>query len=432
MRKFIVLVQKEIKELLTWQMIVPFVAVVVIFALIGNFMGKESEKSQNEKQTIAFLDLDQTPASKNISTLLNQSNIIVKDYSGTPLDNFMQTIKNDGLNAGIAIPKGFEKQIQNHEHVNILTFTPIKNFSILSFKDTATLTASVALINQNISDSWMSSYAPTADPSLIKNPVVPTNTVSVKNKEVQADVSQIMSFVTSQTTFIPIILFLVIVLAAQMIATAVATEKENKTLETLLSTPVDRKIIVSAKMVAAAIVALLMAGIYMFGFSRYMTGITSSATAGASSILPGGDTTELARQLGLTFTTGNYVLLGTTLFFGILVALAIAMILGAFAEDAKAAQGVIAPLMILVLIPYFLTMFIDINSASTVVKYFIYLIPFSHTFLAAPNILLGNTQFVYFGIAYQILLFIIFILIAAKIFSSDYIMTMKLNFGKKK
>ena len=69
MRKFLVLVQKEIKELLTWQLIVPFVAVMVIFSLVGNFMGKESQKSQEQK-TIALLDLDKTTASNNVLSTL--------------------------------------------------------------------------------------------------------------------------------------------------------------------------------------------------------------------------------------------------------------------------------------------------------------------------------------------------------------------------
>lgn len=425
MRKFLVLVQKEIKELLTWQLIVPFIAVMVIFSLIGNYMNKENEKNQQQK-SIALLDLDQTPTSKNIEKLLTQANVDVTQYQAKDASDFMQQIKNNGLNAGILIPVGFEQQVNNHEYVKIETLTPIKNFSLLSIQNTATLNTSIALINENISNYWMNQYVPNIDSAMVKNPVIATNIVNVKNKDMQADINQIMNFVMGQTTFIPIILFLVIVLASQMIATAVATEKENKTLETLLSTPVDRKIIVSAKMVAAVLVALLMAGIYMYGFSNYMGGISGA------SLTADQNTTAIAKELGLTFTTGSYILLGVTLFFGILVALSIAMILGAFAEDAKAAQGVIAPLMILVLIPYFLTMFVDINSVSPVIKYFIYLIPFSHTFLAAPNILLGNTQFVYYGILYQIVLCIIFIVIAAKIFSSDYIMTMKLNFSKKK
>jgi len=54
-----------------------------------------------------------------------------------------------------------------------------------------------------------------------------------------------------------------------MVAVAVATEKENKTLETLLSMPIKRSYIASSKMIAGGIVSLLMALIYIVGFNFY-------------------------------------------------------------------------------------------------------------------------------------------------------------------
>ena len=77
-------------------------------------------------------------------------------------------------------------------------------------------------------------------------------------------------------------------------------------------------------------------------------------------------------------------------------------------------------------------MFIDIPNASILIRIIVYVIPFSHTFLAAPNIFLQNYNIIYMGAAYQFVVFIILAVIATKIFSSDKILTLKLNFGKKK
>ena len=68
-----------------------------------------------------------------------------------------------------------------------------------------------------------------------------------------SDASQGMDFLQSMprrwvTIYIPIVLFVAVIFASQMIATAIATEKENKTLETLLSYPVTRTSIVTSKM----------------------------------------------------------------------------------------------------------------------------------------------------------------------------------------
>jgi ABC-2 type transport system permease protein len=93
----------------------------------------------------------------------------------------------------------------------------------------------------------------------------------------------------------------VIVVASQMVATAIATEKENKTLETLLSAPVSRKTVVSAKLLGAGIAALIFAGIYMIGLNFYTKGLMGgSATSDA--------VLEAVKTLGIDFGIHGYLL----------------------------------------------------------------------------------------------------------------------------
>ena len=77
------------------------------------------------------------------------------------------------------------------------------------------------------------------------------------------------------------------------------------------------------------------------------------------------------QKLGLTFSTTGYIVLGLSIFLAILVALAMAMILGVLAEDFRSAQYMIMPLMFMVMIPYFISIFADINAVSLPVKIFI-------------------------------------------------------------
>jgi ABC-2 type transport system permease protein len=128
----------------------------------------------------------------------------------------------------------------------------------------------------------------------------------------------------------------------------------------------------------------------------------------------------------------DYLLLGASLFMGILVSLAIAMILGSFAEDIKSVQGLITPLMVLVIIPYILVFLVDIASLSPFLQNLVNAIPFTHSFTAAPNLLLKQDSQVYWGILYQLLCFIVFVTIAAKIFTTDRIITLKITFSKAK
>ena len=339
-------------------------------------------------------------------------------------------MKASGVSVGLIIPKGFEDNVLLTGKANIQNYAVLNNFSVLAGKKLAVLDTSTAIINELISNMLINSQTNSTNAAVLKKPITAESFVASKDKVQKGNPNQLLTYVMSQTTSVPVILFVVIIMAAQMIASAVATEKENKTLETLLSLPVSRKAIVSAKMLAAGLVSLLMAGVYMIGIKSFNNGVSNIFSGGATT--GGEDVSQIASSLGLKLTTVGFIELGVILFLAILLALAIAMILGAFSEDAKSAQGVVAPLMILVMIPYFLTLFMDVNSLSAPVRYLVYAIPFSHIFMATPNILLGNNLFLLFGAFYMFVLFIIFVLIAAKIFSTDLILTMKLNFSKKK
>jgi len=430
MRKFFILLKKEIMELLTPQMLVPLLAVALVFVFVGKIIGSQTSKMK-ESQAIEILDQDNSPTSRAVIEIIKKANFSPDVSRDLTDEQLVRTAKDKNEKIALIIPKGFEAGINKLEPQKIEVHTIIKNFSILAAQNSQVLNAAIAAINDGLSNQLLVKSLPKTDPSAIKKPVLTNDFVIIGEKQANVSPAAVTGFITSQTTLIPIILFLVIIFASQLIATSIASEKENKTLETLLSSPVSRKSIVASKLMAAGLVALLAAGAYLFGLRYYMTGITGGGMPGATA--GAGATTQAAiADLGLTLGASDYLLLGLSLFLGILAALAIAIILGSFAEDAKAAQGLIAPLMILILIPYILTMLLDVASLSIGLKILIWLIPFSHPFMAAPNLLLGQTANVWYGIAYLVFFFVLFVFIAAKISGSDKIITLKLNFKKRK
>jgi ABC-2 type transport system permease protein len=108
------------------------------------------------------------------------------------------------------------------------------------------------------------------------------------------------------------------------------------------------------------------------------------------------------------------------------------MILGVLAEDFRSAQTMIMPLMFMVMIPYFISLFADINTLALPIKLLVLAIPFSHPFLVPQNLYLGNWGMIAGGLVYMFVVFAILTFFAARIFSTDKILTMKLRFGKKK
>jgi ABC-2 type transport system permease protein len=420
MRRFLVLLKKELIELLTPQIFVPFVITIAVFGLIGNLAGDESDRAAMKRLAVA--DRDRSAASESLLAAARKAGFKVVAVSGSSPDEALRSARAQKLSLLLFIPNGFEKQLASNRQARLSLTTVVSDFSMSSAQNSQELKGLVEALNESARMNFVTANAPEVSVEAALRPIVLEETVVVGDRSARVPVEQVMGFVSTQTMFIPIILFIVLAFASQMIATAVASEKENKTLETLLSMPVDRKAIVGSKMVAAGLVALLGALFYLVGFRYYLNSISGGEFANAAS-----KAGAFVKQLGLVFTVPQYALLGASLFLGILCALAISIILGAFAEDVKSVSVAVTPIMLLVMIPYFLTMFVGIEKLPVAARYLIYAIPFSHPFLASPNLFLHNWNAVVYGILYQAVFFLAALSAAARIFSSDRILTIKLK-----
>ena len=429
MRRFLVMLKKELRELATKQILLPFVLTIVMFMAIGQLIGQQGEAAEATRR-LRMLDLDGTPASASVLQAAEEAGFRVDLATSGTADDQVEALKSDGTSVLLVVPDGFEDSIAAGRQAPLGTYVVIRDFSFMGSTDSAALSQAVALAAERIRLATAESVAPGIDPAFLKEPIAVTPNVVIGDKQAAASPDAIMGFVSSQTTFVPIILFLVIVFAMQMVATAVATEKENKTLESLLAMPVSRSGLVAAKMFAAGTIALLSAAAYMIGMSSYMQGLQKGFGGGAGGGLD--SSRQLAEQLGLTLGVGDYALLGLSIFAAVLVALAAALMLGAFAENVKAVQSLLTPVMILVMVPYFLTLLTDISSLPVWLQWVVTAIPFSHSFTAAPNLFLGNLGAVAAGIGYQLAWFVALVFVAARMFSSDKILTMRLSLGKKK
>ena len=322
------------------------------------------------------------------------------------------------------IPMGFEKSVLELNSMSIDTYYFIRGFSMSATSASSMVKSVIATVNDYISNTYIKEKIPGIDPEELKNPVKNKDFVIVKDRIAEGSPAEVSSFILSQSTFLPIILMLIIVYSSQMVISAVAMEKENKTLETLLTVPINRNYIVVAKMLSSGIVGLITAGIYMVGFRFYMSGFMGNVSNS-------GQIGSIAQKLGLAFTPQGYLVLGFSLFLAILCGLALAIILGVLAKDLKSAQGLLMPIVFLALIPYLISLFSDFNSLSLPVKVLLWIIPFSHPFLASQNILLGNYLPVFYGIIYMLAVFAILVFLAARIFSSDRVLTMQLQLKRR-
>jgi ABC-2 type transport system permease protein len=427
MKRFANLLKKEIKELVTKQLVISLAFTIILFNFIGQVSKKEVQKAIGI-QTISALDLDGSPGSQALIKGLESARFKILDQSGKTKEQAIETARANDSKLLLIIPKGFGDSLTELKPSQIETYSFMRSFSLIGARGQVVVQSVISALNEALSNNFLKDKLPDYDPQALKRPIKSKDFVVVQDRIAEGSANMVAGLISQQSMLIPIVLMMIVMYSSQMVISAVAMEKQNKTLETLLTVPIKRTAIITAKMLAAGVVGLISAGVYMFAFKSFYGGIgEEAARMGAQAGGP-----AMMKQLGLTFNTTGYIVLGLGLFLAILVALAAAMILGVLAEDFRSAQTMIMPLMFMVLIPYFVSLFADINTLALPIKLLILAIPFSHPFLISQNWYLGNWGMIAGGLAYMFVVFAVLTVFAARVFSTDKILTMKLRLGKKK
>jgi ABC-2 type transport system permease protein len=124
----------------------------------------------------------------------------------------------------------------------------------------------------------------------------------------------------------------------------------------------------------------------------------------------------------------GYLLLGISLFVTLLSALALAVILSAFAEDVRGAQSLVGYIYPLLFVPSLLMIYVDFNSLPAWLQYVLFAIPYSHPVLASKAIIMGDYLTVILGIVYVSLFTLGIMYVASRLFATEKILTAKLRF----
>lgn len=426
MNIFFVLLKKEIKELLTRQLLFTIIATLLVFQLIGGLVGSHN-KASAARSGIVLLDLDRTPLSGRVAGALAAAKTkMVRCEAG----GIAAALADPGLyaeNSFMVIPAGLEASVKAGRAANIEFYSRFKkNASGLGPAMSASRIRRTAQTASAEISTWvLERNLPGLAPDFLRDPAPAREFAVVDGTTVEVSLSQVIGFMQSQTFFFPVAVFLIVILSAQMIMTAVASEKENKTLETLLSSPLDRRMLVMSKLTASSLIAVLLSGAYMLGMRSFMAGVTgigADPSVAVSAAAP-----ALAR-LGLMLNSSGYLLIGISVLFCILCALSVAFILGIMAEDVKSIQAMMTPLMMPLMLAYLMPIFIDLSTAHTGLKVLLYSIPFTHAFMAPQNVMMGNISQVLWGIAYQAAVFAVCVTIAARLFSGDALLTLRFKF----
>jgi len=400
------IIKKEFKELFTIATLIPIVVIAIVFGLVGQSIGSIGERME-EKPVIGIVDMDSGDFSDIAMAVLTEKAEVI--YDGDDAAEGLEEVKEENGVALLVIPENFSQSIYANQPGEIEIYWIMKGAGMMDSISSSVVEGLVQAVNQGISTKLIQEDS-SFDPALVLAPTKRVETTFFKGKEVGGlSASQLGNILSSQSIVIPIVVMMLIIMAGASVIASMGMEKENKTLETLLTMPVRRSNIVIGKMVGSALVGMIMAAIYMIGFSRYMSSFQISDV-------------NLA-DFGLALGMQDYLLIGISLFVALLAGLSLCIVLGTFAKNYRSAQTLIFPITALAMISMFVTIFKDFDTLPAVLRILAFAIPFSHPMMAMRALMMDSYSLVIAGIAYNAVFTVIMIAVAVRIFNSDRLLT---------
>jgi ABC-2 type transport system permease protein len=410
---------KELKELIRDPKIIigMIVLPLIMFPVLGLVIGYAQETAKQEAMNAQLLVVnnDNGNWSQNFIAYLSLGLNVTSLNNITPQQVIDQgLLKHYNQTTFLEIPIGFSDNMTNHLNTNLSTTAMVNSYTV--YQGGSIFSG----IGSSVVGVYVNSFNRAIAPDVVK-----TSTSTIIKNEIErgVDPSQLSSLIISQTIALPITIMILLTYAMQIAATSVAMEKEEKTLETLLTMPVDRFSILMGKLSSTIIVAGVASLAVLFGYNFMLGSITSSVQAGTQINLA---------NLGLVPTPLGYSLLGVSLFVTLLSALALAVIMSAFSEDVRGAQALVGYMYPLIFIPALALIYIDVNTLPIAIKAIFYAIPYSQPIIASKAVILGDYTTVFFGIIYVSAFTLVIMYIASRLFATEKILTAKLRFKQKR
>jgi ABC-2 type transport system permease protein len=411
---------KEIKELVRDPKIL--FGVVLMPLLLFPVMGSAIQVSQQsvERAIVTSTFAVYTDDSGVVtSTMLDylKTNRTVSVIQANSLNQALAQFQGTTSSTMIYIPSGFSENVTTGVKGKMIIYGNIKNMNIAETQSTNVVGTLINIYSYYYSiariDSLLQAAGEVASPDAIRTPISIDYQSIIKGNVLNISPDAIISVVMNQSIMLPIMIMVMVMFAIQMAATSIALEKEQKTLETLMTLPVGRLTILGGKLAGSIVIAVAGAIAYMIGFGYYIGSAMSFAQL--STVNLGG--------AGIGIQPVGYVLLGINIFVTLVSALAMAISLAVFTDNVRSAQSLTGILVVPIILPAIILMFSDIDMLPQTFQWLMLAIPYTHSILASKAAFMGDYWIVLRSIAYISVFTIVVLYIAAKIFSTERIIT---------
>ncbi|MEM2980885.1 MAG: ABC transporter permease [Thermoproteota archaeon] len=421
------MVLKELKELIRDPKILLGMLIfpVLMLPLMGGAVRVSTQTAMESFKTLSIgvVDRDSTALSQMFISFLNSSPSVAKVTVFQNIEEAKEQLEKYSIIGIIEIPQEFSSNITRNEKGRLEIYTLFKGGSVFG-----SLGASI-LVNlaNNFGDYLIVQKVREKIPGferIVLNPVYVSEKTIVKGEEVPISSSVLSTILAQQSIGLIFGPTMLIFFAMQLGAASTASEKEDKTLETLLTMPIDRITILIGKLSSVILASAISALAFIASWNYYMTSFFEGVSQDQINIS--------LESLGLAPTLPMYVMTGVSLFLTILFALTLSVLISSFAEDVRSAEALIGYMYPILFIPMFLLMFTDINTLPILPRITMWLLPFIHPSLTLQTLFNGDYLTPSLGICYVAILTVIVLYLAARFFSTGRILTAKIRFKKRK
>ncbi|RLG95634.1 hypothetical protein DRO27_03530 [Candidatus Bathyarchaeota archaeon] len=427
MNKLWSLLIKEVKELIRDPKIL--IGVVLMPIISSPIMGSAIQISQESVQravrgaSFAVWTDDEGFVTDALMSYLYTNNSVVPIEAANLQDALSQFTATDSSSL-IHIPRGYNDNVTVGEQGRLKVYANLRKLNMAESQSTDIVTSLINIYNYYFSISKINILIEDANavgtPIGYRNPIAIDYASILKGKVLEIPPMAIFSLVMSQSIMLPIMVMMMVMFAIQMAATSIALEKEQKTLEILMTLPVSRMTILGGKLSGSIVIALAGAVSYLIGFSSYMNS--------AFSFVPEAQSMSLS-DVNMGITPFGFLLIGIVIFVTLISALAMALSVAVFADSVRSAQSLTSALITPIMIPALVLMFSDIEMLPTSFQYLMLAIPYTHTMIATKAAFLGEYFIVMRSIFFISIWTVALLYIAARIFSTERIITARFTFG---
>lgn len=380
--------------------ILPLVLMPLLIIGIGKFTLYEIQKSQEQVVKIAFVN--ETEAPELVNAIKKQDKVEVVKIEG----DLFEVVKNDKIDAGIIIPADFQTSLEKQSPIQIKVMrdsTNNKSSTALSRIMTGLATYNNQVLQNRFANQKI-------NPTVLASVTAMSEDVATERERGGFGLGFIL----------PLFIVMWSIIGGQYTAIdASAGEKERKTLEALILTPVRRINIVFGKFLAVSTVALLSVvvslvslyiGLKMSGSSIYNQ---ASQTAGAG-------TSSESLNIVFSLEPKAIIILLVASLFLVFMFSALLLSISIFAKSYKEAQSYIGPAYLVVILP---TVFVNTLPGLKPALWF-FALPVMNAILLFKEVLLGTYDWshILVTIGSLVVYSLAAIFVAAKIYSKEGIL----------